>query len=116
MIVRVWRGRTPATKADEYTGYLERTGVKDYRATPGNRGVQILRRIEDDEAEFLILSYWDSLDAIREFAGKRYERAVYYPEDGDYLLEMEPRVRHYRLALGDPPVPSDDGRDRTDDG
>src|SRR4051812_42714396 len=67
MIARVWRGVTPRAKANEYHLYLQRTGVKDCEATPGNRGVYVLRREEGDESEFLFISLWDSLDVIRGF-------------------------------------------------
>lgn len=99
MIARIWRGITPASKSDEYLAYLERTGVKDYRATPGNRGIQILRRMVDANAEFLIVSLWESMEAIRKFAGPDSDKAVYYPEDTKYLLALEPNVRHYEVVL-----------------
>ncbi|HEY7780947.1 MAG TPA: hypothetical protein VIC85_12110, partial [Ktedonobacterales bacterium] len=95
MIIRIWRGVTPAARADEYLAYLMETGVKDYRAVPGNRGVQILRRAFDNMVEFLILSTWESYDAIRAFAGDDLDRAVYYPKDREFLLELEPTVTHY---------------------
>lgn len=97
MIARIWRGATPAHKADDYLTYLEATGLNAYRATPGNRGVQVLRRIRDDEAEFVLISQWDSLDAIRAFAGDDYERAVYYPEDKEYLLDFALNVEHFEV-------------------
>lgn len=97
MIARRWRGITPAEKADAYTEYLQRTGVPDYQATPGNRGVFVLRRIDGDRAIFEIISLWDSLDAIRAFAGDEIERARYYPEDDDYLLGREPTVDHFEV-------------------
>jgi heme-degrading monooxygenase HmoA len=99
MIARLWRGVTPADKADAYLAYLEATGVQDYAAVPGNRGVQVLRRVEDGCAEFLLISLWDSFDAIRVFAGDDIERAVYYPEDANYLLTFEPTVTHYDVLV-----------------
>jgi heme-degrading monooxygenase HmoA len=103
MIARVWRGVTPRAKADDYHEYLQRTGVKDSEATPGNQGVYILRRDSGDETEFLFISLWDSLDVIRGFAGEDIGRAVYYPEDASFLLAMEPRLLHYEVltAPGD---------------
>ena len=95
MIARSWHGRVPAGKADAYHAYLLRTGLGDYADTPGNKGVQVLRRTEDGVTHFLLITFWDSLDAIRAFAGADYERARYYPEDDDYLLEREPFVTHY---------------------
>jgi len=71
--------------------------VTDCRATPGNRGVEVLRRTVGDETHFVFISFWDSMDAIRAFAGDDVERARYYPEDRDYLLELEPGVTHYEV-------------------
>lgn len=97
-IARIWRGRTPASRAAEYLDFLERKGLSGYRATPGNRGVQVLLRTEGDVAEFLLITWWDDYDAIRGFAGPDPERAVYYPEDDDFLLEKEPNVTHYEVV------------------
>lgn len=99
MIARIWRGVTPESKADEYFDYLMATGVKDYRETKGNHGVQVLRRIREGHAEFLLLTLWESWDAIHRFAGDDVEKAVYYPEDVEYLLSLEPKVEHYQVLL-----------------
>jgi heme-degrading monooxygenase HmoA len=101
MIARIWRGRTPAEKADAYLGFLERTGFSEYRATEGNRGVLALRRLEGDVAEFTLVTLWESMDAIRRFAGDDPEQAKYYPDDPQFLLEMPPRVEHYEVAWSD---------------
>ena len=92
MIARIWRGVTSTEKAEQYLEYLMETGVKDYRAIPGNRGVQVLRRTYEDKTEFLLLSIWESYEAIRAFAGDDLERAVYYAKDEEFLLELEPKV------------------------
>ena len=99
MIARIWHGVTPAAKADEYLNFLNQSGVPDYQRIPGNRGVYVLRRLEGDQARFLTLTFWDSLQAIQEFAGEDVERAKYYPEDQDFLLELEPRVAHYDVLV-----------------
>jgi heme-degrading monooxygenase HmoA len=99
VIARNWHGRVPAAQADAYFDYLQRTGIPDYQRTPGNRGVYVLRRIEGGEAHFLLTSLWDSLEAIRAFAGEDLERARYYPEDTAYLLELEPNVTHYEVLV-----------------
>ena len=101
MIARFWHGVTPRSKANDYFDYLEKTGLKEYRSTDGNRGVYVFRRIENDRAEFLLLSLWDSFDAIKKFAGPNFEKAVSYPEDSSFLLELEPNVLHYE-ALAQP--------------
>jgi heme-degrading monooxygenase HmoA len=103
MIVRIWRGYTPAEKAEEYAALISRTGLRDYEATPGNRGAMIVRREERGTAEFLVVSFWEDFDAIRRFAGPDPEKAVYYPEDEAYLLGKETRVAHYEVAAGSLP-------------
>jgi heme-degrading monooxygenase HmoA len=97
MIARAWRGRTPVAKSSAYADYLNRTGVRDCRATEGNRGVTLLRRRNGDTAEFLFISFWESEEAIRRFAGDDWEKAVYYPQDEAFLLELEPTVAHYEV-------------------
>jgi heme-degrading monooxygenase HmoA len=94
MISRTWHGRVPAERADAYHGYLLRTGLADYRATPGNIAVLVEQWVEGDTAHFLITTVWESLDAVKRFAGEDYEAARYYPEDDDFLLERELKVRH----------------------
>jgi heme-degrading monooxygenase HmoA len=98
MIARTWHGAVPAEKSDAYLRYLEKTGIPDSKATPGNRGVYVLTRREGKVAHFLFVSLWESREAIRAFAGGDLEKARYYPEDEDYLLELEPTVTHYEVA------------------
>lgn len=97
MIARTWHGRVPSEKADAYYAYLRRTGLAEYAATPGNRGVSVLRRTDGPVTHFLLLTLWDSIDAIQAFAGPEYQVARYYPEDEDYLLEREAFVTHYEV-------------------
>ena len=99
MIMRIWRGVTPAEKADAYLAYLQETGIKEYRATPGNLSVQVVRRISEERAEFLTITLWDSWEAIRRFAGENVDTPVYYPEDDAYLIEREPKVVHYEVLV-----------------
>jgi heme-degrading monooxygenase HmoA len=98
-IIRIWRGVVPEAKADEYLRYLEETGLNDYRKTPGNRGVRVLRRTTEGRVEFLLQTEWESIDAVRRFAGDDVDRAVYYPKDREFLLELEPNVAHYEVAF-----------------
>jgi len=93
-ITRIWHGRTKAAQADEYLRFLELTGVPDYSRTEGNLGVKILRRIDGDVCHFWTVTEWDSFESIRRFAGADIEKAKYYPEDKEYLLEFEPAVKH----------------------
>jgi heme-degrading monooxygenase HmoA len=98
MIARVWRGATRAADGDAYAAYLERTGVRDCRATPGNRGVTVLRRIVGEQAEFVFISFWNDLRDVTAFAGAQVDVARFYPEDAAYLVERELTVRHYDVV------------------
>ena len=98
MIVRMWHGRVPTEKAAAYRTFLNARAIPDYRSVPGNLGVYILERPEGNVTHFITLTYWESLDAIRAFAGGDVEKAKYYPEDKDFLLEFEPRVVHYEVV------------------
>jgi heme-degrading monooxygenase HmoA len=98
MMARIWRGVVRRADADEYAQYIRDTGFTAYAATAGNRGAWMLRRDEEDRTEFLTFSLWDSVDAIRAFAGDDIETAVYYPEDERYLIERDAKVKHYEVA------------------
>jgi heme-degrading monooxygenase HmoA len=98
MIARIWAGATRAADADTYLDYLHSTGLAEYRATPGNRGVLALRRVAGDRAEFLLLTLWDSEEAVQRFAGDDIERAVFYPEDERFLIARDERVRHFEVV------------------
>jgi heme-degrading monooxygenase HmoA len=100
-IARIWRGRTLLSKADEYEAYLNRSGISKIRATPGNLGAYMLRRTENGKAEFVVISLWESVEAIRKFAGPDYQKAVILPKDREYLLEVEPNVLHYEIVRAD---------------
>jgi heme-degrading monooxygenase HmoA len=97
VIARTWRGWTRREDAEAYVAYLEQTGMKEYRATRGNRGAWIMRRDDGERTEFVTLTFWDSLDAVKGFAGDDVERAVFYPEDDRFLVEREETVRHWAL-------------------
>jgi heme-degrading monooxygenase HmoA len=97
-VLREWRGVTPTAAKAAYISYLQRTGLGDYAATEGNRGVLLLARdLGSGRTEFTTLSLWRDIDAIRAYAGERPERARYYPRDGDFLEELVPEVSHHRV-------------------
>jgi heme-degrading monooxygenase HmoA len=99
MIARSWHGRVPADKADQYYEYLLRTGLADYQSTPGNRGIVVQRWTEGGVTHFLLTTFWESIEAIKHFAGEDYTKARYYPEDDKYLLEREPYVTHASVLM-----------------
>jgi heme-degrading monooxygenase HmoA len=101
IILRRWTGRIRTADEQTYTRYFEQTGARDYGATPGNLGFQmLLRSLEDGTSEITTLSWWSSMRAIVAFAGEPPERARYYPEDDRYLLTRPETVEHHRVAYG----------------
>ena len=99
MVARIWHGRTPAAKADEYKQYLFDAGVKKIASIPGNRGVQMMVNKTAEQGEFMIVSYWDSIDAIKGYAGENYTHVHDLPRDKEFLIDMETLVRHFELDV-----------------
>ena len=102
MIARIWRGWTRQEDADEYVRYLQETGEPTSLQTPGNHGFWILRRMIEDRCEFVTISHWETLAAVRAFAGDDVEKAVFFPEDERFLVDRELTVSHYELTGTDP--------------
>ncbi|WNJ93282.1 hypothetical protein [Bosea sp. 685] len=98
VILRKWTGRIRTEEQDEYGAYVARTGASDYAGTSGNLGFQILiRPLGDGTSEIMTLSWWESMDAIRNFAGKEPDLARYYPEDERFLLDRPSHVEHHQV-------------------
>ena len=76
MIARIWRGAVRRGDSDAYAEYMQRTGIADYAATEGNRGVWMLMREVDELTEVVMFTLWDSLDAVKGFAGALVGLAV----------------------------------------
>lgn len=98
MVGRLWRGATSADDADEYLAYLRQTGLAAYAATEGHLRSIALRRIDGERAEFVLLTIWESMDAVRRFAGDDPQRAVFYPEDDRFLVSRDDRVTHFEVV------------------
>ena len=98
MIVRMWHGRVPTGKAEAYRTFVAERAIPDYRSVRGNVSVHVPERAESDVTHFATLTFWESMAAIRGFAGDAVETARYYPEDADFLLEYEPNVVHYEVV------------------
>jgi heme-degrading monooxygenase HmoA len=98
MIARIWTGAVRRGDAGAYAEYMQDTGIAGYRGTPGNRGAWMLRRDDGDVTEVVMFTLWDSMEAVRAFAGDEPERAVFYPEDDRFLVRRDLRVRHYEVA------------------
>lgn len=101
MISRIWHGWTTPENADVYESVLKNEilpGIQ-HRRIPGYRGIDLLRRESDRETEFITISWFDTWDAIREFAGPDYEQAVILPKDRVFLSRYDSQVQHYDVKL-----------------
>jgi heme-degrading monooxygenase HmoA len=101
MISRIWHGWTTPQNADTYEALLKEeifVGIQNRRIR-GFRGIQLLRREVNDEVEFVTIMTFESLDAVREFAGEDYEQAV-VPEKARRLLSrFDERSQHYEIMI-----------------
>ncbi len=97
MFLRTWHGRVRRELADEYEEFLVKRAVPDYSSVPGLKKIYFTRRDEGDVSHFLLVTVWESIDAMARFAGEDPSRAKYYPEDDRYLLEKEEHVGIYRV-------------------
>ena len=95
MIARIWKGAVRRRDGDAYARYMQDTGVAGYAGTPGNRGFWMLRRDAGDRTEFVMFTLWDSLEAVKAFAGPDYETAVFEPEAKCLLSRADPKALHY---------------------
>ena|ERR1022692_3097830 len=95
MIARIWHGTVPSEKAERYLELLRTISIPDYQRVPGNKAALVLQRREGGLVHFTTFTLWDSMDAVRTFAGDDAERAKYYDFYRDFLTELEPTVRHF---------------------
>ena len=98
MIAREWRCICPTDNIDEFIPYLSLTGIKDAKNTPGFKGAEIFKRDSGSSVEVTLITFWDSLDSVKSFAGENMERAVLYPDDYKYGISSDLVVKHYTVA------------------
>jgi heme-degrading monooxygenase HmoA len=97
MIIREWRGRARHSQADAYPKHFRERVISELRHVRGFIGAQLGRRAVDGQLEFLVLTQWQSMDAIRAFAGADVGKAVVEPSAAAALVEFDDRVRHYEV-------------------
>ena len=96
-IARIWRGRTPAAKADEYETYNYEHGIRPLEQKA--LAVQMLREDRGDETEFVTISYWESIEAMSRFAGPDPHRIHHLERDAEFLIELPKPCRCSRSRL-----------------
>ena len=97
-VARVWRGEVATANADRYAALLDEKGIEVLKKIPGNRGAEMWRRAEGDRTEFVVISYWESKEAIKNFTGPDWEKVKPLPEDAGYILAPGATVTHYEVV------------------
>ncbi len=97
MIARIWHGRTNIEDYEKYSEFMKVKAIPDYKKTEGFVKLTFLRNIKDNLGHFTLITFWKNLEVIKNFAGEDYEKAKYYSEDENFLLEFEDKVIHYEV-------------------
>ncbi len=97
MIARIWTGKTKLEHLEAYTDFMKSRAIPDYKKTPGFVKLSFLRQHDSTFAYFKLITYWENLEVIKNFAGVDYEKAKYYPEDEAFLLEFPEKVAHFEV-------------------
>ena len=97
MIARIWKGRTKIEHLNEYTEFMKTRAIPDYKETDGFVKLTFLKRTDTEFAYFNLITFWKNIEVIKNFAGNDFEKAKYYPEDENYLIDFPERVKHYEV-------------------
>jgi heme-degrading monooxygenase HmoA len=100
MILRMWRAQSTVEKANEYVQHATRRVFPGLGAIEGHRGAYLLRRTHGQTVEFVVLTLWESMEAIRTFAGAALDRAVVEPEARAALSSFDDSVTHFEIVAG----------------
>ncbi len=99
MIARLWKGWTSHENADRYERFVREEVIPDVAKIDGYRGGYVLRNERDDEVEFAVMLLFESLDAVKAFAGPDYTVPVIEPEARQLLARSEPIAHHFEVKL-----------------
>jgi len=99
VIARIWKARAAPERASEYAAYLQSTVVPELAAIHGYRGVTLLERDRDSLVEVTVITWWESLEAVRAFAGEAVETAVVHDTAARMLLDFDRDVAHHRVVV-----------------
>jgi len=97
MIARMWRARAAAASGPRYRKHFEENVLPELRGKTGFREARLLARDEGPATEFVVLTFWDSMEGVRSFAGPDAEAAVVAPEAAALLEDYDRRVRHFTV-------------------
>jgi heme-degrading monooxygenase HmoA len=97
MIARIWKGKTKLEHLDEYSDFMRIRAIPDYSKVDGFLKLTFLKRSDDVYAYFELITFWENMEVIKGFAGNDFEKAKYYSEDKNYLIEFPEKVTHYEV-------------------
>jgi heme-degrading monooxygenase HmoA len=98
MVMRSWRGFAAKAKAHAYPDHLLKSVRPKLEQLNGFRGLYLLRRLQGNEVEFRVLTLWESMEAVRSFAGDHPDQAVVEPEARAVLIRFDSAVEHYEVV------------------
>jgi len=98
MILRMWKARATADRADDYIQHATKVVFPKLSAIAGHRGAYLLRRNEERDVELIVLTLWDSMEAICTFAGPEPNRGVVEPEARAVLASFDEYVIHFEVV------------------
>jgi len=99
MIARIWRARATEERVHEYATYLKSTVVPELASIHGYQGATLLQREQNGAVEVTVITWWDSLDAIRAFAGEAIENAVVHDSAARMLVDFDRGVEHHQVVF-----------------
>jgi heme-degrading monooxygenase HmoA len=97
MICRIWHGFTRSENADQYEIMLRKNVLPGIGRVTGYQGAQLMRKNHNSETEFITITFFDTLDSVKAFAGDDYTKAVIHPEAGKLLTHYDERSKHFEL-------------------
>ena len=97
MIIREWRGRALRAREGAYLDHFNNSVLPQLKNVPGFIGANLMSRPKGEVIEFVVLTRWESFDAIRRFAGPKFERAVVEPAAAAALTDFDPIAQHYEI-------------------
>lgn len=106
MIIREWRGRALRSREGAYLEHFNSSVLPQLKNVPGFMGAHLMSRPKGDLVELVVLTRWESYDAIRRFAGPQFERAVVEPTAAAALADFDPVAQHYEILTDLSPSPA----------
>ncbi|MAT56056.1 MAG: hypothetical protein CMN32_16410 [Saprospirales bacterium] len=94
VVARIWEGKAHKSQTRPYLEYLKESLVPQFRGVPGNLGLTLAHKEDGDHNRIYFVSYWKDFDAVKQYAGNDYHRAIIFPKEKEYLSEFQQEVQH----------------------